>query len=227
MTLLPLCARPRRPQKRVFVVTDLAVYNLGEGAARPLKRRIAIAGLAGVSYSEVSDEFVLHVPAEYDYRLVSPRKADALAALRAAAAALRVPLICSPSAQAELKGVVLTRVQAGLKRTPSGLGAGLTVLVPRSPKTAAAAAAAEAAAGGALAALSLDDVTGVAGGAASPPKSLTKKRADSARVLVVKAGTPPPIARKLSAADFAFAPSPDIGVLRPVREGAEDDDSDD
>lgn len=159
------------------------------------------------------------VPAEYDYRLVTPRKAAAIDALRAAAVLLGLPpLIVSPSSLSELKGVVLTRVQAGLRRTPSGLG-GVKLLV-KSPKAAGAGGGGGDDGAGELSALSLADT-------ASPQKSLKKTRADSARVLVVKAAaTPPPIGRKLSAADFSFAPSPDIGDLRPIREGDDDDDDD-
>ena len=209
----------------MLCITELAVYNLG--ADRSLKRRIPISGLAGVSFSEASDEFVLHVPAEYDYRFVTTSKALTIEALRGAAAALGLPpLIVNACARADLKDVSLTRVQAGLRRASSGLGFGHSVLVPTSPTAAAAAAAA--AAGDALAELSLDG--GGSAGASSPSKSparaLAKKtRADSARVLVLPPASPSsPAARKLSATDFSFAPSPDIGDLRPIREGDEDDD---
>lgn len=205
----------------MLAITALAVYNLGSD--RSLKRRIPIAGLAGVSFSEASDEFVLHVPAEYDYRFVTASKTLAIESLRSAAAALGLPpLIVNACARPDLKDVSLTRVQAGLRRTPSGLGFGHSVLVPTSPKSPAATAAA--AAGSALSELSLDGGSASGGGATSPAKSLSKKRADSARVLVVAAAAPASPARKLSANDFAFAPSPDIGDLRPIREGEEDDD---
>ena len=55
--------RARREQKRSLVITELAVYNLSPDRSLTLKRRIPIDGLAGVSDSEVSDEFVLHVRA--------------------------------------------------------------------------------------------------------------------------------------------------------------------
>jgi hypothetical protein len=63
-----VAASPRREQKRSLVITELAVYNLSADRSLTLKRRIPIDGLAGVSDSEVSDEFVLHVRAAADLR---------------------------------------------------------------------------------------------------------------------------------------------------------------
>ena len=45
------------------------------------KRRIPLALIDSVTMSEVSDEFVVHVPGEYDYRMMSLRKQDIVACL--------------------------------------------------------------------------------------------------------------------------------------------------
>jgi hypothetical protein len=113
------------------------VYNLS--SSRSVKRRIPLEGVAGVTNSTESDEFVLHVPSEYDYRLSTARKADVIAALQSAAAGAGLPAFeVSPSPLPLLKDVVLTRVQAGLRRTSSASG---PILVPMSPRSAAACAA--------------------------------------------------------------------------------------
>lgn len=55
------------------MVTNTHVYNLSKTS---LKRKINIAKIAGITYSQSSDEFVLHVPEEYDYRYSSDNRRD-------------------------------------------------------------------------------------------------------------------------------------------------------
>jgi len=63
-----------KEQTRVLLITNKAVYNLMPNNYGKCKRRIAIDEIASVTGSSVSDEFVLHVPAEYDYRFKSAKK---------------------------------------------------------------------------------------------------------------------------------------------------------
>mmetsp|Transcript_42677 Transcript_42677/g.109921 ORF Transcript_42677/g.109921 Transcript_42677/m.109921 type:complete len:193 (-) Transcript_42677:2276-2854(-) len=68
--------RRNKMQKRVLMVTNQAVYNLDPVNFRQ-KRRIGYDKLAYISMSKFSDNFfVLHAPSEYDYLLVSARKAE-------------------------------------------------------------------------------------------------------------------------------------------------------
>ena len=59
-------------QERNIVITNKSVYNLKN---KSLKRKIIFKSISAVTLSthEESEEFVLHVPAEYDYRYTSPR----------------------------------------------------------------------------------------------------------------------------------------------------------
>eukprot|EP00475_Leptophrys_vorax_P006543 TRINITY_DN1405_c0_g1_i1.p1 TRINITY_DN1405_c0_g1~~TRINITY_DN1405_c0_g1_i1.p1 ORF type:complete len:544 (+),score=155.01 TRINITY_DN1405_c0_g1_i1:39-1670(+) len=63
-------------QSRVLMITDRAIYNLKPGEYTTLKRRILIEniGALSVSENEQSNEFVIHVPDEYDYRYQSEQK---------------------------------------------------------------------------------------------------------------------------------------------------------
>lgn len=58
-----------RAQERNFALTTHAVYNL---SGKRLKRRIALSSLKGITKSRAGDQFILHVPVEYDYRFSSP-----------------------------------------------------------------------------------------------------------------------------------------------------------
>eukprot|EP00456_Euglypha_rotunda_P048543 TRINITY_DN388_c0_g1_i7.p1 TRINITY_DN388_c0_g1~~TRINITY_DN388_c0_g1_i7.p1 ORF type:complete len:522 (+),score=125.71 TRINITY_DN388_c0_g1_i7:100-1566(+) len=57
-----------------MLITNKAVYNLMPNNYGKCKRRIAIDELGSITASGISDEFVLHVPAEYDYRFKSAKK---------------------------------------------------------------------------------------------------------------------------------------------------------
>merc|ERR1711969_257341 len=63
-----------RPQERVLLITNKAVYNLLPTDYGKCKRRMPFEILDYVTVSAISDEFVLHCPTEYDYRLMSLRK---------------------------------------------------------------------------------------------------------------------------------------------------------
>uniref|UniRef100_A0A7S4DZX4 non-specific serine/threonine protein kinase n=2 Tax=Lotharella globosa TaxID=91324 RepID=A0A7S4DZX4_9EUKA len=65
--------RKDKEQLRVMVVTDKAIYNLLRDSYS-CKRRIPIQALGLITESTSSDEFILHVPSEYDYRYKSGQK---------------------------------------------------------------------------------------------------------------------------------------------------------
>lgn len=68
-----------KSQVRRFVLTSLRFINLGDDkfmdnllgffSGNKVKRAIAIKDITHITYSEYSNEFVLHVPTQYDYRL--------------------------------------------------------------------------------------------------------------------------------------------------------------
>ncbi len=64
----------------MILLTNKAVYNLLPSAYGKCKRRIALDSIASVTASSISNEFVLHVPEEYDYRFKSEKK-DAICEL--------------------------------------------------------------------------------------------------------------------------------------------------
>ena len=66
--------RRDKPQERIILITTKAMYNMLPSDLSKCKRRIPLALIDSVTVSEVSDEFVVHVPGEYDYRMMSLRK---------------------------------------------------------------------------------------------------------------------------------------------------------
>lgn len=65
-----------KEQIRAFLITDRAVYNLKTSDFSSCKRRIRLEKIESVTVSNSSNEFVLHVPDEYDYRFESAFKDD-------------------------------------------------------------------------------------------------------------------------------------------------------
>lgn len=66
--------RRGKRQRRVMLVTDRAIYNLVANNYGKCRRRIDLSGLLSITISKQGDEFVLHVPEEYDYHYDSPAK---------------------------------------------------------------------------------------------------------------------------------------------------------
>ncbi|MES1916553.1 MAG: hypothetical protein MHM6MM_008369, partial [Cercozoa sp. M6MM] len=66
--------RREKEQRRVLLVTDKALYNLMPKDFSSCKRRIKIDDVVSITMSQRSDEFVVHVPEEYDYRFKSAKK---------------------------------------------------------------------------------------------------------------------------------------------------------
>lgn len=77
-----------RLQERILLLTDQALYNLLPSNYCKCKRRIALRDIESVTQSRSTPEFVLHVPSEYDYRLVSDKREDVMGQLRSAYKAL-------------------------------------------------------------------------------------------------------------------------------------------
>lgn len=66
--------RKEKEQTRVMLITNKAIYNLMPNNYGKCKRRISVDELGSITASGISDEFVLHVPSEYDYRFKSAKK---------------------------------------------------------------------------------------------------------------------------------------------------------
>jgi len=66
--------RKGKEQTRILLITSKAVYNCLPNKVTKCKRKILIKDIASMTISTVSDEFVLHVPSDYDYRYKSSDK---------------------------------------------------------------------------------------------------------------------------------------------------------
>ena len=72
-------------QMRNFVMTTNAIFNLGKQTnmlvslfSKKIKRSILIENITGVTYSTISNNFVLHVKSEYDYYFCTKDKDEFL-----------------------------------------------------------------------------------------------------------------------------------------------------
>lgn len=101
--------RKDKPQERILVVTNKGVYNLSK--SKKLKRRIDLAKVDAITVSTMSDEWVIHVFSEYDYRIACARKAEATECIVTARHDLTADTVkVTLSSQLDLKAVVSTRV---------------------------------------------------------------------------------------------------------------------
>ena len=66
--------RRDKEQVRVLLITTRAIYNLLPTNYSKCKRRIPVTLLSSITVSQLSDEFVLHIPDEYDYRFKSGKR---------------------------------------------------------------------------------------------------------------------------------------------------------
>ena len=72
------------PSPSPLPCTDGALYNI-DPASMKVRRRISLSNISHVSISLLSDNFfVVHVPLEYDYLLVSGRKTEIISVMRIA-----------------------------------------------------------------------------------------------------------------------------------------------
>lgn len=217
-------------QARTLVVTDKALYNV---AKAQIKRRIPLDAVTAITVSSTSAEFVVHVATEYDYRLVSPKRAEAIAVLtrcRAALPGIGPPMPVQTTSAALLKDVVVTKPAAAAKRAGTGAGA-VAVGGAGSTAAAAAAAAAPADAGGTSAASSSsgsgsegkglvrrDSVRPGAAGFASPLGKLTIAAAPADGAAAAAAGAAGDAAGG-AAGGGAYDMSPAVGELHSIAEG--------
>jgi len=108
-----------KEQTRVLLVTDKGVYNLMPNNYGKCKRRIAIETIVSITASQISDEFVLHVPEEYDYRFKSAKKdkiCELLGGLfKKVATSKAAKLNTTYISQSDLKEKVLTKDMARLQ----------------------------------------------------------------------------------------------------------------
>jgi len=108
-----------KPQERVLLITTKALYNIVPGDYSKCKRRIPLALIDSVTVSEVSNEFVVHVPGEYDYRMMSLRKQEVVDSLCANYKALtNEELMVTRSKQNVLKSVTSTKVTKSRRFLP-------------------------------------------------------------------------------------------------------------
>ena len=63
-----------KEQERVMLITTKAVYNLKINDFKKPLRRVIIDSIVAVTISTKSDELVLHIPDEYDYRYKTNKK---------------------------------------------------------------------------------------------------------------------------------------------------------
>lgn len=69
-------------QERLLVLTEFSLYNIDPSSYKP-KRRIGLTNIECVKMSGLRDNFfVLHIPTEYDYLLISSKKIEICLQLR-------------------------------------------------------------------------------------------------------------------------------------------------
>merc|ERR1719357_1544944 len=66
--------RKGKKQSRTLAITNKAVYNLDKKTFTSCKRRIPLWDIVQITVSRSSNEFVLHVPGQYDYIYISEDK---------------------------------------------------------------------------------------------------------------------------------------------------------
>ena len=64
-------------QERILLITDNHIYNVDKNTGYKVKRKIQIRDVGSLVLSTFADNFFLiKVPSEYDYFLVSPKKTE-------------------------------------------------------------------------------------------------------------------------------------------------------
>lgn len=97
--------RKGKGQTRTLMITDTAVYNLLSTNLGKCKRRIKLEDIGALTVSRTTEEFVIHVPNEYDYRISSKEKED-IAKLIKTAFKKRVPRGLLPIQRTEKRQLV-------------------------------------------------------------------------------------------------------------------------
>merc|ERR1712228_940415 len=86
--------RKGKQQERALVVSEKALYNLMPTDFGECKRRIDLANVRSISINtKNSDEFVVHVPSEYDYHFCSPKRMLIVNIIQSAAQSLQGDLV--------------------------------------------------------------------------------------------------------------------------------------
>jgi len=106
--------RKGKEQLRMLLITSKAVYNCMPNKVKKCKRRILIADIGSVTLSTLSDEFVLHVPTDYDYRYKSDDKEGVASVLKSCFAKIyeNKTLPVQKADNKELWSRTLTKVEA-------------------------------------------------------------------------------------------------------------------
>jgi serum/glucocorticoid-regulated kinase 2 len=113
--------KKEKEQTRALLITDKAIYNLLPNNYTKCKRRIPLDEVGAVTLSQVSEEFVLHVPSEYDYRFKSLKKEKVATAIQTLFNALmeksgdKRRLAVKKLVQSDLKAEALSKAQARLQ----------------------------------------------------------------------------------------------------------------
>jgi len=108
-----------KEQTRVILITNKATYNLKPNNYSSCQRRIAHTNLVAITASKISDEFVIHIPDEYDYRFKSAKKdkiCEVLAVVhKEANGDKKVKLPITYIDQPDLKDMAITKAMARMQ----------------------------------------------------------------------------------------------------------------
>ncbi len=69
----------KKPEARVLVITTAAFYKTSTSYS--VKRRVELSTIPRITESKTSNQFVVHVPSEWDFWVESKRKGDIIAAM--------------------------------------------------------------------------------------------------------------------------------------------------
>lgn len=103
--------RKGKHQTRTILITDKAIYNLMTSNYAKCKRRISLDKVAKITTTELSEEFVLHIPDEYDYRYISAKRQQIIEVIRT----IKPSLKASTLKKATLEDIAVTKAQARLQ----------------------------------------------------------------------------------------------------------------
>ena len=112
--------RKGKRQQRLFVLTNLAIYNYKVGSYSAAKRRIDLMHIESIHVNtENVEEFILKVPSEYDYRFESTEKPHILSAVQRAWGHLNQVHTNNPSNVLPLYNLDGTHINVLLKNAKS------------------------------------------------------------------------------------------------------------
>lgn len=101
--------RKGKTQQRTLLITGTGLYNLKpKGKTYQIQRRINIDDIVAITTSQQSDEFVIHVPEEYDYRYRTAKRDEIIDVLKKIRTKTK-PLNVAARKSATLEQVCLTK----------------------------------------------------------------------------------------------------------------------